>query len=96
MPRGGPRPGSGRPKGAKGKLDSETAKEVRESGVMPVNFLINVMRDKNQSMDMRVEAAKAAAPYCHPRLSSIEHSGNLTVTHEDALTALDDGDPADQ
>jgi len=33
------------------------------------------MRDEDREPDERLEAAKAAAPYIHPRLASIEHSG---------------------
>lgn len=37
---------------------------------------------------MAQECAKDAAPYVHPRLSSVEHSGSLAVSHEQALAAL--------
>lgn len=35
------------------------------------------------------EAAKDAAPYMHPRLANVEHSGGLTLTHEAALAELE-------
>jgi hypothetical protein len=36
---------------------------------------------------MRFEAAKAAAPYIHPKLSSVEMNANVT-NHEAALDEL--------
>ncbi len=38
---------------------------------------------------LAIEAAKAAAPYVHPRLAAVQVSGGLTLTHEQALAALD-------
>jgi len=34
------------------------------------------------------ECAKDAAPYLHPKLASIQHSGNVHLTHEQALKEL--------
>ena len=36
-----------------------------------------------------VACASAAAPYCHPKLSAIEHSGGVEISHEEALDMLD-------
>jgi hypothetical protein len=55
---------------------------------MPKEFLLNLVRDDTQPLDVRIEAAKAAAPYFHARLAAIEHSGEITTRHEDALDAL--------
>lgn len=38
---------------------------------------------------MRLEAAKTAAPFIHPRLAQIEHRGKVALTHEQALADLD-------
>lgn len=38
------------------------------------------------------DAARDAAPYIHPKLANVQHSGELKITHEDALAALDDDD----
>jgi hypothetical protein len=35
-----------------------------------------VLGDLNEKPEVRFEAAKAAAPYVHPRLAAIEHAGN--------------------
>lgn len=45
-----------------------------------------------QAAGLRVmanECARDAAPYMHPKLSAVQHSGAITLTHEDALEQLD-------
>lgn len=54
-------------------------------GITPLEYMLQVMRaepkeglDDREAMmsaTMRFEAAKAAAPYIHPRLAAVEHSG---------------------
>jgi hypothetical protein len=41
----------------------------------PLDYLLSIMRDENEDGRQRIDAAKAAAPYCHARLSSTEVSG---------------------
>jgi hypothetical protein len=45
------------------------------AGVLPLDFLLAVMRDEVVDAVRRLDAAKAAAPYVHPRLTAVEHSG---------------------
>lgn len=86
--RGGSRKGAGRPKGAATKRTREIAERAAEEGITPLEYMLNVMRADSDHEDPRVqaqrevlrfEAAKAAAPYMHPRLNAIEHSGGITV-----------------
>ena len=49
--------------------------KARESGMMPLEYLLSIMRDESQDAAVRRDAAKAAAPYCHARLASTEISG---------------------
>lgn len=88
MARGGPRPGAGRPKGARDRLEREAAEIAAAGGIMPKDFLLGLVRDVSQPLDVRIEAAKAAAPYYHARLAAIEHSGEVGLRHEDALDDL--------
>jgi hypothetical protein len=46
-----------------------------QSVMAPLDHLLEIMRDKDQDARSRLDAAKAAAPYCHARLSSTELSG---------------------
>ncbi len=55
----------------------------------PLDYLLSIVRDESQDRPARVDAAKAAAPYCHARLSSLDHRGGLTLTYEQALEELD-------
>lgn len=97
MPRGGARPGAGRPrkqpaeapakkkappkKDAVPPVDSDGYKtdpnwpfgqerppEPEDlSGLMPLDFLLQVMRDPEEDKGRRMQAATLAAPYCHPK-----------------------------
>lgn len=42
---------------------------------MPLQFLLSVMRDSTQLTEVRINAAKAAAPYCHRALKAMEVTG---------------------
>lgn len=52
---------------------------------MPLDFLLRVFRDDTQPIERQLEAAKAAAPYCHPKLTAIEHSA---VEDEEKVTEI--------
>jgi hypothetical protein len=73
--RGGRREGAGRKPGSVSKLDAETRRKATEGGMMPLDYLLGIMRDADQDARSRLDAAKVAAPYCHARLSSTELSG---------------------
>lgn len=38
---------------------------------------------------LRIEAAKSVAPFLRPKLAQVEVSGNMKLTHEDALRELE-------
>jgi hypothetical protein len=73
--RGGRREGAGRKPGSVSKLDAAARMKAMEGGMMPLDFLLAIMRDDEKDARSRLDAAKAAAPYCHARLSSTELSG---------------------
>jgi hypothetical protein len=59
---------------------------------MPLDFLLRLMRDPHSPMARRLEAAKAAAPFLHPKLSVIDAKlsqepspENGTITVESVL-----------
>jgi hypothetical protein len=51
--------------------------------------MLRIMRDEAAESTRRDEMAKAAAPYLHPRLSSIEHSGDNEASRK-AVDMSDD------
>jgi hypothetical protein len=75
MGRGGRRAGAGRPKGSKNKrtiskvplLPARAHRQIIEE--LPLDILIAAMRDKSQPIELRLAAAKVAAPYFHARIS---------------------------
>lgn len=77
MKNGGKRPGAGRKPGSKNKATLAREQAIAESGMTPLQYLLSIVQDVKQEQTARVDAAKAAAPYVHPRLASIEHSGEI-------------------
>jgi hypothetical protein len=76
MPRGGKREGAGRKPGSLNKKCKELAEKLLLEGETPLEHMLGVMRSPDVDQKLRVEVAKAAAPYIHPRLSAIEHAGD--------------------
>lgn len=72
MARGGVRTGAGRPKGAATVKTREIADAAMESGLTPLEYLLSILRDANAEQNVRIDAAKAAAPYVHPRLATVD------------------------
>jgi len=50
---------------------AETLAAIRASGASPLDYMLQVMRDDAVEPAKRLDAAKAAAPYVHPRLASV-------------------------
>lgn len=87
MARGGARPGAGRPAGAANVKTREIANAAAAADVTPLSYLLSVMLDEENTPAVRMDAAKAAAPFVHPRLSSVEASVGV-YGHEAALDDL--------
>ncbi len=107
MPRGGARQGAGRPKGSKDskprKITVRTLDDVKrvkaramnEGKILPLDLFMDVLNDPEADHAARMEAAKAAAPYMHPRLqATVFQDQTDKMTHEQRLAELDAlGDP---
>lgn len=92
---GGARPGSGRKPGtknaatiAKEALLEEVIAKAVEGETTPLEVMLQIMRDPASPAAMRFEAAKAAAPYVHPRLSQVDS----TVTHKNAADEFNEAE----
>ncbi len=59
-----------------------------QAGTSPVDYLLKVMRDPEKPDALRLEAAKAAAPYIQPRLSSIDQTINGVRSYVDDLPVI--------
>lgn len=72
MAHGGARKGAGRKPGSATKKTREIADKAASEGITPLEFMLSVMRDENADRSERLDMAKAAAPYVHPRLSTVD------------------------
>ena len=58
--------GKGRPTGSRNRLTAETLALVAD-GKTPVAFALGIMNDDTKGMDLRLNAARIAAPYLHSK-----------------------------
>ena len=75
----------GRKAGVPNKRTQEIQAKVAASGLSPLDYMLSVLHSspprgasvaqKIAHTQLRFEAAKAAAPYVHPKLSSVEVAG---------------------
>lgn len=89
MPRGGARRGAGRKPGSLSRKTREIAERASTEGITPLEVMLRAMRHYFDAGDLTRAAAiaKDAAPFCHPRLSAVEHSG---VTQGPSQVDMDD------
>jgi len=81
--RGGRRPGAGRKIGSVSARSRKFAEQAIESGeLLPLDFMLAALRDEEKPFDVRMDAAKAAAPYIHAKLASVDASmkGDMSLT----------------
>ena len=89
--RGGSKPGErrgGRQKGTQNKATERREELFAASGLLPMEFLLSVMRDPGQPMRDRIDAAAKVANYVHPRLTGlgiILMGLRVTKVHEHAI-----------
>ncbi len=97
-----------RTRGETKDLDSGTpgkAAGTQVSDIMPLAVQLATMRElwtravegeRIVDLECAKQAcalAKDTAPFVHPRLASVDHSGDMTVRHEDWLDSLPAPDP---
>ena len=75
----------GRPNKAKAALEmavKQAQTSAKANGLMPLDYMLEVMRDQNAFQPRRDDMARAAAPYLHPRLASTEVKLPEKIVHE--------------
>lgn len=90
----------GRRKGSRNKATARRESEIARSGITPLDYMLKVMRDAKADAGRRDEMAKAAAPYVHPKLQSVMHTGDadkpvVTENHFVVEFVGDDGESSD-
>jgi hypothetical protein len=78
----------GRQKGTRNKLNAQREAEIAASGLTPLAYMLKVVRDENEDTARRDEMAKAAAPYCHSRFSTVNAKVSVNSSLAAALDAL--------
>ncbi len=89
MPRGGKRDNAGRKPGEPNKATQEQRDKIAASGLTPLDYMLNLLRDEATPADRRDWAAEKAAPFVHARLASIEAKHDVTDALADLLKAVD-------
>jgi hypothetical protein len=62
----------GRQKGTRNRATAEARAAAAATGVLPLDYMLSVMRDRAADHRRRDAMAMAAAPYLHARLSAID------------------------
>jgi hypothetical protein len=78
----------GRRPGSKNKVTLEREAELSASGLMPLDHMLSILRNENETQQRRDWAAEKAAPYCHPRLTAVDVKADISASHEDWLELL--------
>lgn len=79
----GSKPGErrgGRKKGVPNRASAKRLADLEASGLTPLNYMLSILQDEGRPTVERFEAAKAAAPYIHAKLSTIEAKVEADVT----------------
>ena len=93
---GGKRPGAGRREGAKSVAKNkrrDIAEKARKQGITPLEVMLKAMNSALDEKNLTAAHAfaKDAAPYIHPRLAAVAHSGtdNIAPSEVDDAKLLD-------
>src|SRR5690606_13683850 len=87
---GGKREGAGRPKGSLNRRSLAVIEEVAERYPhwSPLLHLASVANDETLDPEIRLDAAKAAAPYCHAKLRPVVADADELVELEGRIAAV--------
>src|SRR5215813_9344964 len=73
----------GRQRGARNRATTEARAAAEATGILPLDYMLGVMRDANAEPKRRDAMATAAAPYLHSKLSTIEGKVSEPKASED-------------
>lgn len=76
MARGGKRENAGRKLGIANIATKEATEKAAETGELPRDYMLRVMRDPTVEHDRRDRMAVGVAPYYHAKLANVIHSGD--------------------
>ena len=64
----------GRKKGTRNKRSVEN--DLRAKGILPLDYMLQIMRDEAKPIEIRTDMAKAAAPYVHAKRAQENKQGH--------------------
>lgn len=73
----------GRLRGVPNRATAARQAAVAATGQTPLEALLEIMRDPRRPVALRVDCARAAAPYVHPRMAAV------TLGHDDPVAIID-------
>ena len=85
---GGKRLGAGRKHGRQNLVSQNLRERILAEGISPLEYILKVMRDPKQDKAVRLDAAKAAAPFIHPKLQSVEHTSTDGPGHPTQIEVI--------
>jgi hypothetical protein len=88
MPRGGFRVGAGRKKGSLSKRTTAIAEDLTATHQSPLEFLISIYTNPKISRQERMQAAIAACPYVHSKLSSMIPKEKISQIYVQEINVL--------
>ena len=62
----------GRQKGARNRATEEARAAAEATGILPLDYMLEAMRDAKADQKRRDAMAMAAAPYLHARLTAVD------------------------
>lgn len=92
---GGKRKGAGRPAGSATLKTRQRANQlIEEGGLLPLDYMLGILRDDTLTREERMDAAKSAAPYIHSRLASTDNTHRIEKTLGEIFDEADISDSA--
>ena len=86
--RGGARPGAGRKKGSLNRATAEARAAAAETGELPLQYMLRIMRDPNASNTRRDEMARTAAPYLHQKLVAAPFVPSPMISNDNRIEVV--------
>ena len=78
----------GRGKGTPNKRTAEFHAELQQTGMKPLEYMLNVMRSEESNAEQKQWAAAHAAPYCHPKLAPLDRVIKIEIPQTDTAEAV--------
>jgi len=86
---GGARNGAGRPKGSLNRRSADALADALAEGITPVEYMLQILRDKNADPKDRAWAAEKAAPYLHPRPTPTDRTVAIHLSDTSTIAGID-------